>query len=200
MNYLAHLYLADEDPESIVGNLLGDFLRGTRPEAFSPAVQAGIRRHFRVDAFTDDHPTPRLSRSRIGPERRRYGGVLVDIFYDHFLARHWSEFHPEPLDRFTARCYRALQEYEAHLPERLRLALPHMVEHDWLGSYRDVEGIARTLTRLSRRVRRENPLNLAEGAQDLVRRYDAFEADFRAFFPELVREIRPASEGRSPVV
>jgi acyl carrier protein phosphodiesterase len=146
-----------------------------------------------VDRFTDAHPIPRASRNRIGPERRRYGGVLVDVFYDHFLARHWSEFHPEPLDRFTARCYAALRAHEPVLPERLRLALPHMVEHDWLGSYREVDGIALTLARLSRRVRRENPL--AGGAEELIRHYDALEADFRAFLPDLVREVRGESAG-----
>jgi acyl carrier protein phosphodiesterase len=201
LNYLAHLYLADDTPESLLGNLLGDFLKGARVEDFPAEVQVGIRRHFQVDAFTDVHPIPLESRRRIAPPQRRYGGVLVDIFYDHFLTRHWREFSPEPLEAFTARAYAAFASQEALLPERLRHALPRMREEDWLGSHREVDGVRNTLRRLSRRLRREH--DLAAGADELVRSYAELEADFRLFFPDLVRSVRgepPASASREAVV
>lgn len=201
MNYLAHLYLADDTPESLLGNLLGDFLRGVRVQDFPLEVQAGIRRHFQVDAFTDTHPVPLESRRRIAAPQRRFGGVLVDIFYDHFLARHWREFSSEPLEAFSQRAYAALASQETLLPERLRHALPRMREEDWLASYREVEGVRTTLRRLSRRLRREH--DLAAGVDELIRSYAALEADFRRFFPELVRSVRgepSASALRTPVV
>lgn len=201
MNYLAHLYLADNTPQSLLGNLLGDFLKGARVEDFPLEIQAGIRRHFQVDVFTDAHPVPLESRRRIAPPQRRFGGVLVDVFYDHFLARHWREFSPEPLDAFTARTYAALGSQEALLPERLRHALPRMREEDWLGSYREVDGVRNTLRGLARRLRREH--DLAAGAEELVRHYAELEADFRLFFPDLVRSVRaeapPAAGGQAVV-
>jgi acyl carrier protein phosphodiesterase len=184
MNYLAHLYLAGEDDEALVGNLIGDFLKGEKLHQFTEPVRTAIRHHLRIDAFTDAHPLHLQSRRRILPPMRRYAGILVDVYYDHFLARNWSDYSSIPLREFADRCYQALRKHEAILPERLRLAAPRMIEHDWLCSYGEIEGIATTLRRLSRRLKRENPL--AGGVAELVRSYPELEADFRLFFPELV--------------
>lgn len=183
MNYLAHLYLADDSPEALVGAMLGDFVKGTGPHPFSPGILAGIALHQRIDRFTDGHPIVQQSKARIAPARRRFAGILVDVFYDHYLARDWVSYTAEPLAQFSQRVYRVLEAYEAQLPQRLQQVLPALVQQDWLMTYATQAGIALTLERMSRRLKRANPL--AEGIQDLERHYGAIALDFHEFFPEL---------------
>lgn len=185
MNYLAHLRLSPPEPDWWVGSLLADFSRGVDLTAFSPAVRKAVTLHFRLDAFTDAHPVVRESKARIRPPHRRYAGVLVDVFYDHFLARLWEDYSEVPLATFASRVYAALAEREALLPERMRRACAAMISDDWLRSYCEVSGIDAALRRMSRRLTRENHLDT--GAEALRAEYEALEDDFRRFFPEALR-------------
>lgn len=135
MNYLAHLHLAPDNPAARVGNLLGDFLKPSHALHLPPALQQGMALHRRIDSHTDRHPLVMQSKSRIAPIRRRYAGILVDIFYDHFLARHWARFCSMPLADFTRRSYAELQAHRQWLPPRLLEILPRMQAEDWLLSY-----------------------------------------------------------------
>jgi len=183
MNFLAHLYLADGTTESVLGAVLGDFMRGVNRADLSDGVRRGVERHVRIDVYTDAHLVVARSRGRVSPRCRRYAGVLVDVFYDHFLARNWHEHSDLPLSEFVADVYRRLEGCREQMPERMRVAVERMIASDWLNSYASVDGIERALSRMSLRLTRENPL--AEGAEELVAGYDGFEADFRAFFPDL---------------
>jgi acyl carrier protein phosphodiesterase len=184
MNYLAHLFLAGPEPEALLGALMGDFVKGVLGERYPAAITRALSLHRRIDTFTDAHPVTAASRSRISPERRRFAGIMVDLFYDHFLARHWDEHAREPLEVFTARVYALLQEHDTLLPDRLRSIAPRMARADWLASYAQVESIHTALDRISLRLRRGNPL-VGAGAE-LEANYAALEADFRRFFPDLV--------------
>ena len=135
MNYLAHLFLAGPEPEALLGALMGDFVKGVLDERYPAAITRALALHRRIDTFTDAHPVTAASRARISPERRRFAGIMVDLFYDHFLARHWDEHAREPLDAFTARVYALLEQHDALLPERLRSIAPRMAQADWLASY-----------------------------------------------------------------
>jgi acyl carrier protein phosphodiesterase len=188
LNYLAHLFLSDPHPESLVGNLLGDFARGVDLSGFSPRIQAGVALHFRVDGFTDAHPVVLESKRRIAAPHRRYAGVLVDIFYDHFLAVDWHLYAPMALDAFTGDAYRALAAHGPILPERMARTCAAMAAGDWLGSYREVESIDLVLRRMSRRLRREN--DLGTGAAALRASYEPLREDFHRFFPELLAFAR----------
>ena len=182
VNFLAHLYLAKSGDDDLVGNLLGDFIKG--PVEDAPArYQAGIRLHRGIDSFTDDHLTVAASRGRIQGTRRRYAGIIVDMCYDHFLARDWEVRSEEPLDVFSARVYGLLTERRDHLPPRLARALPWMQREDWLGSYRDPAGIALALDRIGLRLKRGNAL-IGSGAE-LLSHYEGLGADFDSFFPDL---------------
>jgi acyl carrier protein phosphodiesterase len=183
MNYLAHLYLSEPTDDAWLGSLLGDFVKGPLDERYGEAITRAISLHRNVDTFTDAHPVVLHSKSRISPQRRRYAGIMVDMFYDHFLARYWSEFHDEPLDAFTARIYSLLARQHAALPERLRRMAPHMAQRDWLGSYAQVSSIHTALDRMGERLTREN--GLLNSADELVENYAGLEADFRAFLPEV---------------
>lgn len=188
MNFLAHLYLAGPEPEALLGSLMGDFVKGPLEDRYPPGLARALAQHRRVDTFTDAHPLVRASRARVAPPRRRFAGILVDMFYDHFLARHWDDYGTEPLERFTARVYALLREQEPLLPERLRQIAPRMARHDWLGSYRRVEAVQVALDNMGERLKRGNALRGA-GAE-LSANYAAFGQDFRAFFPEVVRFAR----------
>ncbi|MGE3171095.1 MAG: ACP phosphodiesterase [Planctomycetota bacterium] len=184
MNHLAHLWLAPPAALPRVGNLLGDFAAGLDLDALPDPVRRGVEQHRAVDRFTDAHPVFRRSRARVAPPLARWSGVLVDVFYDHFLARDWH-LHGDgrPLDAFTQEVYAQLLQHRPLLPERLRAALPRMIDNDWLAISRTRDGVRLVLERLRRRLRRDAPLD--DGVDDLTRHYDAFAADFEAFAPEL---------------
>lgn len=185
MNYLAHLYLADRAGSSLVGNLMGDFVRGRLSGRFPAPIERGIRLHRRVDSFTDRHPAVWRSRRRVPSSWRRYAGIMVDVFYDHFLAREWESLHPEPLEDFAARVYSALEAQNDVLDERLRVVAPNLKSHNVLVAYRRVAGVERALGSLSRRLRRPNPL--AQAAAVLDRDDGGLRHDFHALLPDLER-------------
>jgi acyl carrier protein phosphodiesterase len=185
MNFLAHLYLADGSDEGLLGALMGDFVKGPLVDAYPPGILRGIALHRRIDVFTDSHPVVLRSKQRVSGQRRRFAGIMVDMFYDHFLARDWDDFYDEPLDDFTCRAYRLLAEHAEVLPERLRRIVPAMAHTDWLGSYARVESIRTALDRMARRLKHEN--TLPGSADELEGRYPEFEQDFRAFLPEVRR-------------
>jgi acyl carrier protein phosphodiesterase len=183
MNYLAHLCLAPPGDDALLGSLMGDFVKGPLPGGYPPGIAHAMVLHRRIDAFTDAHPRVRLSRERVSGPRRRFAGIMVDLFYDHFLARHWHRYSHEQLDAFTHRVYALLARRERSLPPRLREVAARMRETDWLGAYREIGNIHIALDRMSLRLRREN--RLRGSAEELEARYDEFDADFRAFFPDL---------------
>ena len=199
MNFLAHAWLAGESPGDRLGGLIGDFVKGVLPAGLPPDVAAGVRLHRRIDVFADTHPAFLRSRSRVSPQRRRVGGVMVDMFYDHFLAHHWSRYHDVALEVFAARMYRLMEAHAALLPPRLLESLPRMRDADWLSSYRSVDATAAALDGIAQRLRRDNPL--AGGGIELQRDYAGFEADFFEFivaargFAETHRRLRDDGAG-----
>jgi acyl carrier protein phosphodiesterase len=198
LNFLAHLYLAEPTPLGLLGGLMGDFVKGPVEGRYPHALARSLVQHRRIDTFTDSHPVVRGSRGRVSPRYRRFAGVLTDMFFDHFLARHWQDYADEPLDAFTARVYRLLDEHHAMLPERLQRIAPYMARGDWLGSYAELESIEEAIDRMGNRLKRGNLL--AGGGAELRVQYAAFEGDFRAFFPELVDFARALHQpARAPV-
>lgn len=186
MNFLAHLALAENSDASLVGNLLGDFAKGTESHLRSilpTDVVHGIMMHRRIDHFTDHHPTFQHAKMLISPARRRFAGVVVDIIYDHFLSRHWDYFHAPPREQFITHCYRTLQNHPEWLRGRLLDALPTMLEQDWLGAYLTREGIQLTLQRVSQRSRFSGPIAAAH--DDFIRHYHDYERLFLEFYPDL---------------
>ncbi|WP_373535882.1 ACP phosphodiesterase [Microcoleus sp.] len=184
MNYLAHLFLSDGTPASLIGNLLGDFVKGSAVNLYSEEIRNGIDLHRKVDIYTDSHAVVRSSTSLVCAQRRRFAGVLVDVFYDHFLAKNWLEYSKVPLRDFSRNAYKVLQENVDILPESLQRVMPQIIAGDWLGSYQEIDGIDNALKRISARINWTN--NLADGIEDLTVNYQQLESDFRAFFPDLI--------------
>ena len=195
MNYLAHVFLSHETPDAVVGAMLGDFVKGRAIDGWNDDVRAAILLHRAIDGYTDRHPLTRASRLLMSPERRRFAGILVDVFYDHFLARHWSRFHPLPLAEFTQMVYAALWPRRQEFPPRLQRILPSMIRDDWLASYADVAAVDAALNGMARRRFRyaERARPLVGGVCELERNYPALEANFLAFAPQLRDFTRPSS-------
>ena len=187
MNWLAHLYLSEAEVEFRVGNLLPDWVGPWEMVGLPEGFQRGIARHRRIDAFTDAHPMVRRSVRRFEKPFRRYGAVLTDVFYDHFLAAGWSEHSAVPLGEFVSGFYESVEAIRPSIPAQAWEVLEHMRAADWLGSYATLPGIETTLRRMSRRLRR--PFDLAAAVRVLEKEYEGFREDFEAFFPEVRREV-----------
>lgn len=187
MNFLAHAHLAGEAPALIVGGVVGDWIKGPLPAGLPEDLARGVALHRAIDAFAETHPAFRASRARVSPARRRYAGVLVDIFWDHLLARDWVQFRDDALGHYCAGVYRQIAVRRAALPESAHHALDLMAAEDWLQSYAGLEGIADVFARMGRRARQPNPL--AGSEVELVAQTTGFEHDFRVWLPDAQRFV-----------
>lgn len=183
MNYLAHVYLSKDDPKIKVGNFIADSVRGKDFSNFPDRVAQGIVLHRLIDSYTDFHPTVRASKDLIRKEYGHWSGVIVDIYYDHFLAANWSDFHPTPLDQYVSEFYHILEEHPEWLPAKVTRFLPYMLEQNWLLSYSTVEGISKIFHQMNHRTKGRSKMNFAP--IDLVKFYNELENHFREFMVDL---------------
>lgn len=183
MNFLAHAFLAGPAPADLLGGMLGDFVKGPLPAGLPSSIAEGVELHRRIDSFADAHPAFRQSRARVSPVRRRYSGIMIDLFYDHFLARRWADYSTQPLKEFAAGTYALLAAHPELLPPRLTEMFPFMRADDWLSSYRSVRRVGEALDRMAEK-RLTRPNALAGSAAELEARYGEFEQDFLWFFPD----------------
>jgi acyl carrier protein phosphodiesterase len=181
MNWLAHLVLSEPTPEFRIGNVLADILPVRELRVLPEAFQAGVAQHRAIDSFTDRHSIFRRSVSRIEPPFRRYGGVVIDIFYDHLLTAHWLEYCPAQLEDFVAQFHIDVEAHRHAIPPHALAILRRMQADEWLTSYDDVAGVRLTLDRIAKRLRR--PFDLGGATAYLDRHHDEFDADFVEFFP-----------------
>lgn len=191
MNHLAHALVAVRTGTDIPGNLLGDFVKGRPEDSWEGELLRGIRMHRRVDAFVDEHPAFHRSRARIVPERRRYAGIIVDLAYDHVLARDWDRWGDGDLPAFADRVHAELSGAGDLLPERMRRFRDYLIGTDLLVAYATRDGVARALAGMSHRMRRENPL--AAGIEDIDREREGLTRDFADLFPALLRAMGGAA-------
>jgi acyl carrier protein phosphodiesterase len=188
MNWLAHLYLSEPNAEFRVGNLLPDLTSALHLKFLPETYQRGIRCHRRIDLFTDAHPRVRACVRRFPPPYRRFGGILTDVYFDHFLARDWSQYSTVPLPDFIGEFYRDIETCSMVMPAEAKQRLQRLREEDWLGRYHHTAGVADILGRIGRRFRR--PMDLT-GSLPIFREHEtAFLEDFQSFFPELIAHLR----------
>ncbi|TCK69144.1 acyl carrier protein phosphodiesterase [Winogradskyella wandonensis] len=186
MNFLAHIYLSGENELLTIGNFAADGIRGRRYKDYPKAMQVGILLHRFIDSYTDAHPNFRDSTRRLHKAYGHYSGVIVDIFYDHFLAKNWSDYNEQSLDAYIQNFYNSLKRHFEILPERFKKLVPFMINDNWLLSYATIEGIQKVLDGMNRRTKGRSNMN--EATKELVEFYDAFENDFKLFFEELKQE------------
>jgi acyl carrier protein phosphodiesterase len=191
VNWLAHVFLSKPNVEFQLGNLLADVVRGPQRDGMSAEFVRGAACHKAIDAFTDAHTIVKRSRGRISTEHRRFSGVLVDVFYDYYLARDWGRYSSVTLEAYTSAFYASVQAHEIKLPPEARTMLDRIIRHDLLGSYAEVDGVERALRRLSTYLdsRWQKQFALERSVRDLIAHDAAFAADFRDFFPALQAHV-----------
>ncbi len=183
MNYLAHIYLSGDNETIRIGNFIADHIKGNKYKNFSEDIQKGVLLHRQIDSFTDGHKIARGSKRRLNEQYGLYKGVIVDILYDHFLAKNWSLYSKIPLQEYTTAFYKLLMEHYEILPEKIKYMSKYMIRDDWLASYAHKEGIQKVLSGMNRRTGGISNMDLA--INDLEAHYDDFEHDFTLFFKEL---------------
>jgi acyl carrier protein phosphodiesterase len=196
MNYLAHLHLADDTPASRIGSLLPDLLRRRTVEDLSPEVRRGAERHRLVDRLTDTHPAFRTSRLRLGGRHGLFSGILVDVYYDHCLARDWHRHAREPLAGFISRVYRQMLGAPELMPAGMHPLVERMASQDWLGRYATDAGMARVLEGMSQRFARDlrRSFDPRPAMEDLLLHREDLTTDLAALMADL-REALPSPRG-----
>lgn len=187
MNFLAHLYLSRTSPALMVGNFIADGVKGKAFGQYPTAIAKGILMHRAIDTFTDQHPIVTHSKALLWPAYGKYAAVLVDIFYDYFLAKNWKEYHKQTLPVFAKETYRMLEEYQPIFPERPKRFYQYMVEYDILSNYASLNGIQQALNGMSRRAAFVS--NMEKATKELKLYEPEFETHFKAFFPELEKHV-----------
>lgn len=188
MNFLAHIYLSGDNDLIKIGNFMADGIRGKQFENYHSEIQEGIILHRFIDTYTDAHPIFRKSTKRLHHEYHHYAGVIVDVFYDHFLAKNWNTYSDENLTDFTNNFYQSLRDNYDFLSERAKGMMPYLIEQNWLLSYQTVEGIHQILTQMDRRTKNASKMRFA--SNELKEHYTEFEIEFTTFFEDLRGQSR----------
>jgi acyl carrier protein phosphodiesterase len=183
MNFLAHIYLSGDNDLIKIGNFMADGIHGKNFDNFPLDIRKGIILHRAIDTFTDAHPIFRQSTKRLHANYHHYSGIIVDMFYDHFLAKNWSNYSEETLDEYTARFYQSLHDNEQSLSEKTKRIMPYMIQHNWLVSYQTIEGIEKILAQMDTRMKYES--NMRFSVAELQTYYSEFETEFTTFFEEV---------------
>lgn len=184
MNFLAHIYLSQDDPNITIGNFIADGIRGKDYKSYPKDIQIGILLHRHIDTFTDAHPIVRQSTKRLHENYSHYSGVIVDILYDHFLAKNWSDYSNTPLPEYVDDFYKLLQDNIDILPERIQRMMPHLITDNWLLSYAEIDGIQHVLEGMNKRTKNRSGMHTA--TNELRAFYTEFETEFTSFFKELI--------------
>ncbi|WP_281299169.1 acyl carrier protein phosphodiesterase [Flavobacterium limnophilum] len=183
MNFLAHIYLSGDNDLMKIGNFMADGIHGKNFDTFSLEIQKGIILHRAIDTFTDAHPIFRQSTKRLHANYHHYSGIIVDIFYDHFLAKNWSNYSDERLEDYSERFYQSLRDNYNDLTPKTQKMMPYMIDHNWLLSYQTIEGIENVLVKMDNRMKRDS--NMRFSVAELRTYYSDFEQEFNYFFEEL---------------
>lgn len=188
MNFLAHIYLSGENDLLKIGNFMADSVRGKDYLNHQEGIKNGILLHRAIDSFTDFHPIYRKSKHRLHDKYGHYSGVIMDIFYDYFLAHNWHKYHTQPLPDFAADFYQLMQKNEQLLAPKAKAMLPHMMQHNWLVAYSTLEGLEKILYMMDYRTKHRASMH--EAIVELKLFYTEFEAEFTLFFDQLQQHCK----------
>jgi len=188
VNYLAHLFLASDKGNAKLGGLIADFVRGDAKLQYSADIQYEIQIHRLIDAYTDSHPVVLDSKKLVEEKKRRYMGIVLDVFYDHKLAQNWSRYSAVSLAEFVDETYALLRDNHTLLPKVMQNFVPLLIQEDWLTTYTEMPGFTRAIRRLSRRLSKGEIM--LECIPDVEQNYSAFSAGFDEFFPQLIDYVQ----------
>lgn len=167
----------------MIGNFIADHVRGNHFGHYNQEIQQGIFLHREIDTFTDQHQIVRRSKRRLHARYRHYDGVIIDIFYDYFLAKNWVKYSEIPLKIYTQSIYELFSKYANQLPVKSQRFINYMVENDILYRYQFEDGIEKVLQGMNYRTKGKSHMNLA--IEDLKIHHQKLEKDFTLFFKDL---------------
>ncbi len=185
MNFLAHIYLSGNNDLMKIGNFMADGIRGNDYNQFPIEIKKGILLHRQIDTFTDSHAIYRKSKHRLHEKYGHYSGVIMDILYDHFLAKNWAQYSDEDLEDYASNFYKSLADNFEILTEKTKNLMPYMLDRNWLVSYRTIAGIEMILFQMDYRTKHR--ANMQEAIVELQLFYAEFENEFTLFFDELIQ-------------
>lgn len=165
---------------------MADQIKGRDLSSYGHNVRNGIILHRMIDHFTDTHGVSGEARAILRPSMGKYAGVVLDVFYDHFLATKWNDHHDVEYAVFVEKAYLSLSDRTDEMPEHTSLLFHYMKKNDWLGGYAHVDGIERALTGLASRVQQGE--QMARSKAELLKYYDELSNNFDKFFPLLKDE------------
>jgi acyl carrier protein phosphodiesterase len=183
MNFLAHIYLSGNSEKILVGNFMGDYVKGKDYMKYPPEIRKGILLHRDIDYYTDTHPVTRLSRNHIREKYGKYSGIVIDIFYDYFLAKTWENYCSSSLSEFVQHSFKILKDHYPIFPQRIRNWFPNFIRNNWLISYSSLHGIEMVLHRMSSRT--SLPAHTEYAIEMLEENREAFFNEFNRFFPDI---------------
>ena len=184
MNFLAHIYLSGEDDLIKIGNFIADGIKGKKYKSYPEKIQIGILLHRKIDWFSDNDDFVKKSKRRLDKRYGHYKGVIIDIFYDHYLAKNWKNYSSIPLQEYTHEFYNLLQNNMDALPDRIQFLMKYMIKDDWLTNYANLAGIEKVLIGMNRRTNQVSDMDLA--INDLKANYKDFESDLKFFLINFV--------------
>lgn len=184
MNFLAHLYLSENNIDIMIGNFIADHIKGNNYDNYSKEIQQGIFLHRAIDAYTDAHQIVRKSKRRLHERYKHYDGVIIDIFYDYFLAKNWSNYSEISLETYTNAINHLFSKISDKLPDRSQQFIHYMIEYNILYNYQFKEGIEKVLNGMNHRTKGKSKMNLA--IEDLKNLEQELEEDFTIFFSDLI--------------
>jgi acyl carrier protein phosphodiesterase len=193
MNYLAHAFLSDNDSDLLIGNFIADHVRGSDLSIYSPPIVRGIKLHRGIDSYTDQHPLFRSSKRLFYDGFERHSGILIDIYFDHLLAKNFASYHDEPLDIFSKKVYAVYNQYKHLLPERSQSFLGYVITNNIYTSYAGLEGIRTVLFNLSRRFK--HGVRLDDSVKVFEKNEGLLQQNFTVFFEQLQQEVNSLIRG-----
>lgn len=194
MNFLAHLYLSGNHEEIMVGNFIGDYVKGKEYLYYPEKIRKGIILHRQIDSFTDNHPVTRISRAHVAEKYGKYSGIVIDIFYDYFLSSLWPAYSPMELQEFIDFVFEALKRHYYDFPQGIKNWFPNFLRNNWLIKYSTPEGIEEVLYRMSSRT------SLPEHSAFAVMILRENETEMRKEFLEFFSDIRNFIEKEHGIV
>ena len=187
MNFLGHFYLSQDDPDLLIGNYIADFVKGKKYMEYPDKISTGIMMHRHIDYFTDQHRLVKHGRKRLFGKYRHYSGVIIDMYYDHYLASLWQDYSSDSLNAFSTKIYEIIEDNWDHLPERSQFMFPYMKSGNWLLRYASTEGIGQSLNGMSRRL--NNNSKLDQAVHQLHEYYDDFREEFQEFIVDIKNQF-----------
>jgi acyl carrier protein phosphodiesterase len=188
MNFLAHLYLSGNNESLMIGNFVADSVKGSAYEKFTAGIKKGILLHRAIDFYSDNHPVFLKSVERLRPNYKKYAGVIVDIYYDHYLAKNWKDYCDKPLEQYVSEVHALMLKNILLMPEKSVMFLNYAIQTNRLVSYATLKGIGEVLEGMSQRTTFKSNMELA--VNDLQKNYTEFEKEFKMFFPEVKEFVR----------